>query len=339
MEIARVSFRSLNRLRMMKLPWNRSRTETLDEDIATIAPPKRKRRVRLLVSVLIVLICWLGVSLFVAYKLTSRRVPMFREPVPDVAWGNFETLRLETADGHSLGAWFHQGKADAPAVLLLHGNGGSRKNMLNRAKLLSEHGCSLLLLTLRAHGDSTGEYNDIGYGARVDVITAVNWMEKRCPGRPIVILGSSLGSAAALFASRDLGDRIAAYILESPYRDLKTAVWNRVNGALPPGLSTLAYYGMIIVSPLVAPHLDEISPVDAIANVPASTPVLILAGALDRVALPGEAEALRQRTNDRAQLELFEAADHVRMLDADPARYRQLMQSMLDRVRKRDTAK
>ena len=102
-----------------------------------------------------------------------------------------------------------------------------------RGKLLLSHGCSVLMISHRAHGDSTGEFDDAGYSARRDVYAAVEFLEQRRPGRPVIVDGNSLGSAAAIFAAGELGHRVAAYILESPYQDLKIAVWNRVdNGCL-----------------------------------------------------------------------------------------------------------
>ena len=86
---------------------------------------------------------------------------------------------------------------------------------------------------------------------------------------------------------------MAAYILESPYQDLKVAVWNRIDIRLPPGLSHAAYGGLMFVSPLFLPHLDEISPVNAIGAIPDDVPVLILAGAADRLARPKEAQLCR----------------------------------------------
>ena len=62
----------------------------------------------------------------------------------------------------------------------------------------------MLLITLRAHGDSTGALNDIGFGARHDVVAAIDFLERCRPGRPIVVHGASLGAAAALFASAEL---------------------------------------------------------------------------------------------------------------------------------------
>ena len=161
--------------------------------------------------------------------------------------------------------------------------------------MLAAEGCTVLLVSLRAHGDSSGEYNDIGYGARHDVIAAVDFLERRRPGKPIVIHGTSMGAAAAVFASGELARRVHGYVLECPYRDLKTAVWNRVEDALPPVLDRVAYQGPARRRPLVFPDLGKISPVAAVGGIPADVPVLILAGGQDRRARPEEARAIHDR--------------------------------------------
>ena len=84
-----------------------------------------------------------------------------------------------TRDGQDLGAWLVPGTDDGPSVLLLHGNGGSRANCLDRAAILAGQGCTVLLVSLRAHGDSTGDFNDIGYSARHDIIAAIDFLEGR----------------------------------------------------------------------------------------------------------------------------------------------------------------
>ena len=178
------------------------------------------------------------------------------------------------------------------------------------------------MISLRAHGDSSGDFNDIGYSARHDVVAAVEFLEENHPGRPIVVMGVSLGSAAALFASQELGLRVHGYILESPYQDLKTAVWNRTQTYLPPVLAQLGYAGLRLVGPVFLPHLDEISPIEAIAGIPSSVPVLILAGEADPLARPAEAKALLQRVAAHGDLLLFPGAGHHNLLDSAPDEYR-----------------
>ena len=129
----------------------------------------------------------------VAYRLTRRAQPPFPEPFPAADWGKFEPHRLKTIDGQEIGAWLVVGSGDAASILLIHGIGASRSACLSRAKILATQGCSVLMISLRAHGDSTGEFNDMGYGARHDVVAAVEFLERQRPGKPIVVHGLSMG--------------------------------------------------------------------------------------------------------------------------------------------------
>lgn len=172
------------------------------------------------------------------------------------------------------------------------------------------------------------------------MIAAVAWLEKNQPGRPIVIWGQSLGSAAALFAAEELGQgaggkRVHGYVLECPYRDLWTAVRNRTRTYLPPLLDSVAYTGLVVVSPLVLEDVDRISPVEAAAKVPRDLPVLLLAGGEDRRAQPQEAREIQQRLGPQARLIVIEGADHLRLLQADPEQYRVCVTRFLDEASSR----
>ena len=135
---------------------------------------------------------WLFVSWLAADQMTRRASAIHPEPVPSVPWGTPQEIRLTTVDGEELGAWFFPGRTDRVAVVLLHGNGATRSACLDQAEWLVAANHPVMMVTLRAHGDSTGDRNDFGYSARHDVVAAVEWLEKNnCP-RP-VLWGRSLG--------------------------------------------------------------------------------------------------------------------------------------------------
>ncbi len=273
-------------------------------------------------------------SLAVAYRLTRRPQPRFEEPVPAADWGKFEPHRLKTVDGQEIGAWLVVGSEEPPSVLLIHGIGASRSACLSRAKMLVAQGCSVLMISLRAHGDSTGDFNDMGYSARHDIVAAVEFLERRRPGKPIIVHGLSMGGAAAVFASSELAHRVQGYILESPYRNLKVAVRHRTENALPPLLDRIAYLGLLVVSPLVLPDLEKTSPVDAISGIPADVPVLILAGGEDPVARPDEAQAILDRVRSHGKLIIFEHAGHMNFPETYPDLYQQSVLEFLGETRK-----
>ncbi|HEV3383278.1 MAG TPA: alpha/beta fold hydrolase [Gemmata sp.] len=289
--------------------------------------PSRKHlgrwRRRVQIAAILAIGLWLFGSWLVADQMIQRAAPIRAESPPVIAWGEIRPLRLSTVDAEELGGWYIPGEKSSPTVLLLHGNGGTRGDCLDQAEWLAKAGYPLLLITLRAHGDSTGDLNDIGFSARHDVIAAVAWLEKNGHSRPIV-WGRSLGSAAAMFASNELGNRVSGYVLECPYRDLRTAVHNRIDNHLPPPLSWLAYAGLSLTAPLVLGDVERISPRDASAGVPKNVPVLLLAGGNDRLARPEEAESIAAQIGPRAQVIIFDGAGHLELHRTDPNRYRQI---------------
>jgi len=290
----------------------------------------------LLAAGFVAVLGWLGSSALVTWRLTHRARGPFEEPLP--AWaasapGRIEEVRLDTRDGERLGAWFLPPSgavgARAPAraaVVVLHGNSGSRSSMAEIAAWLSDQGLAVLAPSLRAHGDSSGDANDLGFGAREDVRACVDFLEKREPGVPIVVFGSSLGAAAAIYAAPELGPRIAGYALEAPYRDVRSATRHRLRIYLPPVLDRIAYWGLDLWSrAMLAPDVDALAPIDYLAAIPATTPIVFLCGTDDRSAPLAEVEEMRARCGGRATLAAFAGATHRELADADPGRFRTVL--------------
>lgn len=275
---------------------------------------------------------WLAVSIVIATRLTGRFQPPLAEPTPTISWGTITSFRLPTSDHQELGAWYIDAASDRPVVLLLHGNNTCRTSCLKEAEILAAAKYAVLMITHRAHGDSTGDRNDFGFSARHDVLAAVDWLKCNHPNRPIIVWGKSLGSAAALFAAGDLNENVKAYILECPYRDLRTAVRNRTSTHLFRGLDRIASFGLETVAPIVLPNVDEIAPINAAATVPASIPVLILAGGGDTRAKPEEAKEIHERMKSHSELVVIENADHLQLAEVDPKRYRELILEFLQRT-------
>ena len=208
----------------------------------------RPRLRRWIVFLAVAPVIWLLVSSAVAYRLTHRRWPRFDEPAPKITWGRIEAERIKTCDGEELGAWFVDGRDHAPSVLLLHGSNGNRGHTLSRAQFLASHGFGSAHGHPARHGDSTGEYHDIGWGARQDVWAAVEFLESRRPGCPIIISGNSMGSAAAVFAAGELGHRVQGYISGKPVSGPESRGMESGESRVPPVLSHVAYGGLRTVA-------------------------------------------------------------------------------------------
>ena len=294
------------------------------------------RKVRLLaIGALFAVTLWLAVSASVAWRLTRRGSEPFAEPPPEVAGAIVESLRLKTCDNEEIGGWLARGDADKGCVLLLHGNNASRGEMLPAMRWLVEAKFTVLAISLRAHGDSTGEVNDIGWSARHDVVAAVEFLGREYPRRPVFIVGRSLGAAAAIFAADELKTDVAGYFLEQPYKDLKSAVWCRLQNHLPPILDRVAYGGLRLWAPAFLPvNPDQISPYDHIEAIPPSVPVVIIAGSADRHSRLDDVKAVAGRVRSGAKLVVFEGATHEALDRNNPKLYRASLLELL-RNRKR----
>ncbi len=128
----------------------------------------------------------------------------------------YEDVVLTTSDGLSLKGWYlpsHNGAA----VILLHGYGGSRLEMLPRAALLAKHGYGVLLYDERASGESDGDMRTFGWLDVNDVPPALSYLHARSEIDPrrIGILGFSIGGQIALRAAAQ-SDQIRAVIAEEP---------------------------------------------------------------------------------------------------------------------------
>lgn len=284
----------------------------------------------LLTGLAALLALWLAAS-FVALALLRRRhEPPRAEPVPTRFVGRLESLRLATRDGEELGAWFLDAtRANAPSVVELHGRGAGRAVRLGAAEILAERGCAVLLVTLRAHGDSSGDEDDFGWSARADVVAAVDWLEARRPGSPVLLHGASLGGAAALFAADELGPRVRGLALECVYPDLERAARSRVEQRLPEPLAFAAWQGLRLAALASWPEFREIAPLERITNL-RPMPLLVLSGGNDACPTPAEAEEFRVRAGSLARHVTIEGAAHDRLLGAAPAACRTALLEWLD---------
>lgn len=204
--------------------------------------------------------------------------PHASEPAPSAA---YESLRLHTADGLAIGAWLRVHQDERAAVIVVHGNGASRSSMIDDAEVWFALGCTVMPISVRAHGDSEGERNDAGWSARRDVQAAIAHLREGAPERRIILHGLSLGSAASLFAAAD-DPSLDGLVLIGPYGDLREAIRARTQHYLPWGVEALAYFALLAASPIVLPELDRIRPRDAARRVREDMPMLIVTGEMDR---------------------------------------------------------
>src|SRR5690349_21880940 len=69
---------------------------------------------------------------------------------------------------------------------------------ISRARLLADHGFSVLLIDLQGHGETPGRAVTLGWREAGDARAALGWLRVAAPSRRIGVIGCSLGGAAVL---------------------------------------------------------------------------------------------------------------------------------------------
>ena len=127
----------------------------------------------------------------------------------------FEQVRLQTADGPTLDAWFIPAASARGVVLFCHGNAGNISHRLDSIAIFHSLGLDTLIFDYRGYGRSTGRPSEDG--TYRDATAALRYLvdkRKISPDR-IVVFGRSLGAAVATWLATQ--HQAAALIAESAF--------------------------------------------------------------------------------------------------------------------------
>lgn len=279
---------------------------------------------RRLSAVLLVALLLGNAGLYWLVNRLSAAVPRaVGAPPPELA---AETVRFPSGSGAMLAGWWLPPPADCGAILLLHPLRGHRGTLLERAEWLHGAGYGVLLFDFQGHGESSGQRLTFGELESRDVIAARRFLTEQLPGRPVGLIGVSLGGAAAVLAEEPL--QVAAVVLEGVYSTLAEATSNRLRRRIGPLASWLA--------PPLLQHgrlwfgLDahRLRPLDRIAQLRA--PLLLIAGADDDHTLLAESQALYAHAAEPKSLWVVAGAGHEDFHRCAPAAYEQRVGAFFD---------
>ena len=114
----------------------------------------------------------------------------------------FRDVTFPAADGTPLSGWFVPGLSEAN-VVLLHGAGSTRSNVLDHAVALAGQGLGVLLFDARGHGRSGGRAMDFGWFGDDDIDGAIQFLVNEPGVDParVAVVGLSMGGEQALGAA------------------------------------------------------------------------------------------------------------------------------------------
>jgi pimeloyl-ACP methyl ester carboxylesterase len=222
-------------------------------------------------------------------------------PQPGEAAG----ANLMASDGIRIAGWYipagNQG-GPVPTVVLAHGNGKSKSEMLRWAEPLHAE-YNLVLFDFRNHGQSSGDLTTLGVREVRDLQAVVDWLERTKAPPSIAVLGVSMGGATAIGeATKDV--RVGAVILDSTYATLVSGLQAQLESrglplSLPGAWSILL--GALLRTGEDLSLADPIQAIEAIGN----RPVLIVeAGDDDAVGPTDAADLVKAAPDEGARVEL-----------------------------------
>jgi uncharacterized protein len=131
---------------------------------------------------------------------------------------DYEALRIATADGEELDAWFLPAREERAVLLFFHGNAGNISHRLDSLRIFHGLGLSVLIFDYRGYGQSTGRPTE--QGTYEDALAAWRHLveERGIDSRRVILFGRSLGGAVATWLATE--HRPRGLIVESTFRSV-----------------------------------------------------------------------------------------------------------------------
>jgi pimeloyl-ACP methyl ester carboxylesterase len=174
----------------------------------------------MLVLLLTLSLGYFGVGLLVVLWMTSPRRKSPGATPASVGLG-YEEVEILSTDGVRLSAWWVPAEGSSLAAVLIPGWGGHKfdEHLLQTIPVYHGAGYGVLLLDLRAQGESEGARRTLGYREVRDVRGALAWLRHQGYRLDQVVLhGWSMGGSTVLRAAPGTG--IAAVVEEAGCADL-----------------------------------------------------------------------------------------------------------------------
>lgn len=257
----------------------------------------------------------------IAYAL-AHRIPAD----PDDLGLESDGWTVQRPDGTELPVWSVAGSASTRTIVLVHGWGQSRINLLTRIEAFRPFARRIVLYDLRGHGDATGR-SRLTVDEEEDLLAVINGLAEADADahaenpEPITLVGFSMGAAIAIAAAARMEpapDRVLAYGL---YPTFEQSFAGRVRRT---GLPTTPFVplAMFWFRLTGLRHRPLETTLEA-----APCPVHLLHGRLDEIAPYAVAESWAAAL-PHVSLHGFDDARHLDMAHVDAERHTQVIQAL-----------
>ena len=147
-----------------------------------------------------------------------------RSVIKNVPAFPYDTLTLKTQSGIPIDAWYARTDSlPKGTVLLFHGIMANKGMLVAEASEFRHLGYNVMLVDLRAHGNSGGNTTTIGVREAEEVKLAFDYIRQEGE-KNIFIFGSSMGGVVVARAVARYGLKPAGLILEMPFASLQSHI-------------------------------------------------------------------------------------------------------------------
>lgn len=250
-----------------------------------------------------------GLSYLYAFQLTRPVCPPPTQPPPQ-----FQEITLTTADGLTLGGWWHPSQNGA-AILLFPGWGGGRSSMLHEAQFLAEHGYGTATIDYRA---CVGEIQTLGYREVNEFNALLDFVLQQPEVSWVGACGFSVGGATVIFGAAARPE-VRALVASGNYANLYNEITADAAVPLSPKWQIQQLVGLFFTLRTgIAPA--SISPIETLPKLK-PRPVLLIHGEKEIQRTRGYAQQAAAGNN--AALWVVPEADHGEYWQLAPQEYEQ----------------
>ncbi len=245
----------------------------------------------------------------------------------------YEDVTFSSTDGIKTNGFFIPGAKNRPTVIVLHGYGANKSDVLNFAEILHHHRYNVLVFDFRGHGQTKGQCT-LGYNETRDLAGAVNYLMTRedIDQNKIGVLGCSMGANTAIIGAAN-DQRIKAVVADSGFASFAGTVtrFAKLFYKLPkyPFVPPAIWFAQLRAGfnagkADATKYIGKISP----------RPVFIIGGYRDqRIPLENQKE-LFKAAGEPKQLWLAPEADHLEARSLWPREYEKRVVSFFDKYLK-----
>lgn len=284
---------------------------------------------KLLKILLAVLACYAIVSGLAAWYLTGTYRPDKTRDKSTVGL-DVTDVNFLASDGVRLRGWYAGGQAGAPSIALFHGYNGSRSELLPVARALNLAGYELLLMDMRACGESEGTKQSFGVHEALDVAAAVRFLKdtRKMHARQIGVLGLGTGASAVALAHETVKECGAA-VLMAPYATLDGAFDRRLKSKAAVGMMPFGTLASALISRRIGVSPSSVRPIDKMPLLHPCATLIVGAGS-DSTSPSDELQSMFSRAKEPKELYIAPGVSRLRLVDLNGSHLRSRIVDFFD---------